>query len=88
MFVRCWVNTSGSVVVMGISTARGKERVRLQGHLEGNSGQIQLLLSPPGGVGSVQRLWKLGTELAPSAGWDGFGIVPSRTLSLLFNQVE
>lgn len=82
------MNTSGSLVVMGISTARGKERVRLQGHLEGNSGQIQLLLSPPGGVGSVQRLWKLGTVLAPSAGWDGFGIVPSRTLSLLFNQVE
>lgn len=88
MSVRCWLNTSGSVVVMGITTVGGKERERLQGHVEGNSEQIQLLSSPLGGVGSIQRLWKLGTEVVPRAGWDGFQVAPSRALSLFFNQVE
>lgn len=80
------MNTSGSVVVVGISTAGGKERGRLQGHLERNSEQILHLLSPPGGVGSLQRLWELGTELVPSARWDGFGIAPSKVLSLFLTK--
>lgn len=88
MFLRCWVNTSGSVVVMGITTVREEEGERVQGHLEGNSEQIQHLPSPPAGVGSIQRLSEPGTELVPRAGCDGFGIAPCRALSLVFNQVE